>query len=124
MNATRVLVIEDNRDAADSLRELLEWLGCSVVVSYTGRDGIQAARRFHPNIVVCDLGLPGVDGYEVARCLRQDEELGTTRLIALTGYGSKEMREMALQVGFNDYLVKPARAPQLLKLIFDAPSKP
>jgi CheY-like chemotaxis protein len=120
----RVLVIEDNHDAADSLRQVLELLGCTVVVSYTGPDGIEAAKKFCPDVVVCDIGLPGVDGYGVAKALREDDKTSMVTLIALTGYGQEELRDRAMKVGFDDYLVKPARTPQLLKIICDAHSKP
>src|SRR5262249_9229352 len=68
----RVLVVEDNRDAADSLRMLLEIVGYEVTVAYTGTDGLDAARRVNPDVVVCDIGLPGLDGFAVAQALRQE----------------------------------------------------
>jgi len=115
--APRVLIIEDNHDAAESLRQVLELLGCSVIVSYTGLDGIKAAKQFGPDVVICDIGLPGVDGIGVAGALREDERTADVTLIALTGYGQKELREAAMKVGFDDYLVKPARMPRLFDII-------
>src|SRR5262249_28730648 len=91
----RLLIIEDNQDAADSLRDLLELHGCTVEVAYTGPEGVQRAREFRPEAVLCDLGLPGMSGYEVAAQLRQDPALARVRLIAISGYGQEEDRRRA-----------------------------
>ena len=103
----RVLVIEDNEDAADSLREVLEIDEHVVEVAYTGREGIEKAQAFHPDVVLCDIGLPEMDGYEVARTMRADPELGTVGLIALSGYAQPEDVEMASEAGFDAHLAKP-----------------
>jgi PAS domain S-box-containing protein len=103
----RVLVIEDNVDAADSLREVLEIDEHVVEVAYTGREGIEKAQAFRPDVVLCDIGLPEMDGYEVARTLRADPELGTVGLIALSGYAQPEDVEMASEAGFDVHLAKP-----------------
>jgi CheY-like chemotaxis protein len=103
----RVLVVEDNEDAADTLREVLE-LGEHVVeVAYSGRGGIEKARAFHPDIVLCDIGLPEMDGYEVARAMRADPELGRIALIAVSGYAQPEDVAMAKEAGFDAHLTKP-----------------
>ena len=115
--APRVLIIEDNHDAAESLRQVLELLGCSVIVSYTGPDGIQAAKRFGPDVVICDIGLPGLDGYQVAQQLRHQAGLEKILLIAVTGYGQEEDRRQAQQAGFDHHLVKPVDPHFLQKLI-------
>ena len=81
---TRVLVVEDNRDAADSLRLLLGLYGYEVAVAYCGHDGVQAAQQHRPDVVLCDIGLPGLDGYGVARKLRGDPATAQARLIAVT----------------------------------------
>jgi PAS domain S-box-containing protein len=113
----RVLVIEDNRDAADSLKVLLEALGHEAAVAYTGREGVEAARRERPDVVVCDIGLPGMDGFEVARALRRCSDTAGARLIAVTGYGQDGDRERALAAGFDSHLVKPADPAKLLGLL-------
>jgi CheY-like chemotaxis protein len=106
--------VEDNRDAADSLAELLQIFGYDVQVAYTGPEGITAAQLFHPEVVLCDIGLPGVDGYEVARRLRSDDQTATVRLIAITGYGAEADRERAQAAGFDRHLVKPVDPDRLL----------
>jgi CheY-like chemotaxis protein len=83
----RILVIEDNRDSADSLRLLLECYGYEVTVAYSGHDGIQAAEQHQPGVVLCDIGLPGLDGYGVARKLQANPTTAKARLIAVTAYG-------------------------------------
>jgi PAS domain S-box-containing protein len=103
----RVLVIEDNEDAAQSLRDVLELDEHLVEVAYSGRDGIDKARVFHPDIVLCDIGLPEMDGYEVARAIRADPVLGHVGLIALSGYAQPEDVAMAKEAGFDAHLAKP-----------------
>ena len=110
----RVLVVEDNRDAADTLKSLLEALGHRVAVAYTGPAGVAAAVREPPDVVVCDIGLPGMDGYAVARRLREVPETAGVRLIAVTGYGQNGDRDRALAAGFDGHLVKPADLTSLL----------
>jgi CheY-like chemotaxis protein len=105
--ALRVLVIEDNVDAADSLRDYLELGGHEVLVAYTGPEGVEAAARFLPNIVVCDIGLPGMSGWEVARAIRSGASGPPPRLIAITGYGTDEDRRRSTEAGFEVHLTKP-----------------
>ena len=112
-----MLVIEDNRDAADSLKVLLEAVGHEAVVAYTGPEGIGAAHRVRPDVVVCDIGLPGLDGFEVARTIRRYPETAGARLIAVTGYGQDSVREQAFAAGFDSHLVKPADPAKLLGLL-------
>jgi PAS domain S-box-containing protein len=111
--ALRVLVVEDNPDAAESLRRLLRLHGHEVSVAVNGVDGVAEAKRSHPDAVVCDIGLPGMDGYAVATALRGDPETARARLIAVTGYGRAEDRARALSSGFDEHIVKPAD-PELL----------
>jgi PAS domain S-box-containing protein len=115
----RILVIEDNPDAADTLRDLLELFGHEVEVAYTGSEGLEAARRFHPEVVLCDIGLPGMDGYAVARQLREDPGTSCSHLIALTGYGRDSDRQLAEEAGFDLHLVKPV-APDDLRRRLEA----
>jgi CheY-like chemotaxis protein len=103
--AHRVLVVEDNRDVAESLRRLLVACGCQVVVAHTSRDGLKAAREFEPDIVLCDIGLPDADGHVVGSVLRQSNP--GSRLVAVTGHGRPEDRLRALAAGFDQHLVKP-----------------
>ena len=110
----RILVVEDNRDAADTLAELLGLFDYDVAVAYTGLEGVEAALRFRPEVVLCDLGLPGCDGYEVARRLRRAPGTACARLIAVTGYGSIEDHERSREAGFDAHLVKPVDADELL----------
>jgi CheY-like chemotaxis protein len=108
-----VLVVEDNRDAADSLRMFLELAGAQVAVAYTGPEGLQMARQFGPDVVLCDIGLPGLSGYEVARCLRQDPATAGVHLVAVSGYGQPEDREKSRRAGFDAHLVKPVEPGEL-----------
>jgi len=112
-SSRRVLVIEDGVDAADSLRELLELEGHCVAVCYDGPRGIATAREFRPEFVLCDIGLPQMDGYEVARAFRADAQLASARLIALSGYAQPEDLERAAAAGFERHLAKP---PDLTRL--------
>lgn len=113
----RVLVVEDNRDAADSLRMLLEAYGYLVDVAYTGPDGLRAAERHPPEVVICDIGLPGLDGYGVAAALRRNPTTAAARLIALTGYGQEEDKRRAKEAGFDEHLTKPADPAALESLL-------
>jgi signal transduction histidine kinase/DNA-binding response OmpR family regulator len=109
----RVLVVEDNLDAAESLQLLLELLGHEVKAAYTGPAGVETARAWQPDIVLCDIGLPGLDGYGVARELRLHPTTARVRLLALTGYGSDEDRRLSRLAGFDAHLTKPV-APETL----------
>jgi len=121
----RVLVIEDNIDAADSMKTLLEVGGHEVTVAYTGPAGLEAAHRFRPEVVFCDIGLPsGLDGYGVARAMRADPTLNSAYLIALTGYGQEEDRRLAAAVGFNLHLVKPVDPATLGHILATLPAQP
>jgi len=114
----RCLIIEDNRDAAESMAALLELSGHEVTVAHDGTEGVARARLIQPEVVVCDIGLPGgLDGYAVARALRADPELAGCRLIALTGYGQEEDQRRAREAGFDVHLTKPADPEVLRRLI-------
>jgi PAS domain S-box-containing protein len=105
--ARRVLIIEDNPDSASSLRETLELWRHEVAVAHAGPAGIECARVFRPEVVFCDIGLPGMDGYAVARALRADPALSGTRLVALSGYALEEDVERATAAGFDRHIAKP-----------------
>ena len=113
----RVLVIEDNRAAADSLLLLLDLSGHEVQVAYDGTDGVRAAEEWPPDVVLCDIGLPGLDGYGVAAALRQHPATAQARLIAVTAYGSEAARRRSQEVGFEQHLVKPVDPGALLELL-------
>ena len=103
----RVLVIEDNHDVAETLQDVLLLMGHDVRVAFDGPSGIEAAVKFHPDVVLCDIGLPGMDGYEVARRLRADDTLRGVLLVALSGYGQPEDRKRAAEAGFARHVAKP-----------------
>jgi CheY-like chemotaxis protein len=113
----RVLIVEDNRDAAESLRDLLELSGCTVDVAYSGPKAIAAARQSRPDVILCDLGLPGMSGYEVATLLRHDDSLGDLRLIAISGYGQEEDQRRSRDAGFDLHLTKPVDFEALRRLL-------
>ncbi|HSP81967.1 MAG TPA: response regulator, partial [Myxococcaceae bacterium] len=103
----RSLVIEDNVDAAESLKEALELSGHAVSVAHSGSEGLARARELSPEVILCDIGLPGMDGYEVARALRADPALRSVGLVALTGYASPDDQRRAREAGFQLHLAKP-----------------
>lgn len=112
----RVLIIEDNVDAAESLREVLELGEHEVEVAYDGPEGLAKANTFRPEIVLCDIGLPGMDGFEVAKGFRAHRELGAIRLVALSGYALPEDIRRAVEAGFDQHLAKPPSLQKLEKI--------
>ena len=108
--AQKILVVDDNQDAADSLAMLLQVEGHETSCVYSGAAGIGAFASFGPDVIMLDIGLPGIDGYEVARQIRALPGGDRVRIIALTGYGQPEDRQRALQSGFDDHMVKPVRS--------------
>ena len=113
----RVLIIEDNPDAALSLRDAMELAGHEVRVAYDSVEGLEIARQFCPEVLLCDIGLPTMDGYQVARSFRSDERLRSTYMIAVTGYAGEEDRERALRSGFDRHLGKPPDIELLNQLL-------
>ncbi len=122
--ARRVLVIEDNRDAAETLREALQLEGHDVAVALTGPEGLEKARALKPEIVLCDIGLPQLDGYAVARELRRDPELRAAHLVALTGYALPDDVQRSLAAGFDRHMVKPPDLAELQALLAGVPRRP
>ena len=102
-----VLVIEDNQDAGETLKDLLEIAGHRVWLACDGRTAVALAREHHPEVVICDIGLPDMSGYEVARKLRDDPAMQACWLVALTGYAQPDDRERAADAGFDAHLAKP-----------------
>jgi two-component system CheB/CheR fusion protein len=117
----RVLVIEDQQDAAMVLETALSMLGLEVRVAANGHAGIELAREFHPEIVLCDIGLPGMDGYDVARAFRSDDALRDSFLVALSGYAQPEDIERATTAGFSRHVAKPATLETLTRVIAEVP---
>jgi signal transduction histidine kinase/CheY-like chemotaxis protein len=113
----RVLLVEDSRDSAALLARVLRLFGHEVLVAHDGREALSEAPGFRPNVVVTDIGLPGLDGYELARHFRQDPSLGNPLLVAVTGYGRAEDAQKARDAGFDHHLVKPVDVEALASLI-------
>ncbi len=120
-NRRRILIIEDNIDAADTLREALEFCEHEVEVAYSGPDGIEKARQLHPNVVLCDIGLPGMDGYRVACALRADDSFKGLFLVALSGYALPDDLERADAAGFDRHLAKPPSLEKIQELLDSLP---
>ena len=104
----RILVVDDNVDGARTLGHLLRSLGHEVHVAFTSQEGLAEAHTFQPQVVFLDLGLPGMDGFEVARAMRKMPGMDQVRLVALTGYGREEDRQRSREAGFDEHFVKPA----------------
>jgi signal transduction histidine kinase/CheY-like chemotaxis protein len=112
-----VLIIEDNADTRDVLKLMLEVDGATVETAEDGEAGLHAVERMRPDVVLCDIGLPDIDGFEVARRIRARADLAATRLIALTGYGQAEDMRQALKAGFEAHLTKPVNLEALMALL-------
>jgi CheY-like chemotaxis protein len=104
----RVLVVDDNEDAAESLAVLLELSGHQTRVANDGESAVRTAHEFRPDVVFLDIGMPGKDGYEVAKELRESAQTRDAVLVALTGWGAKDDRARSRQAGFDHHLTKPA----------------
>jgi CheY-like chemotaxis protein len=113
----RILIVDDNRDAAISLGMLLELSGYEIETAYDGSAAIDAAARFQPQVILLDIGLPGLDGYEVARRMRSEPWGKQATLVAVTGWGQAEDRERSKAAGFDAHLVKPVDHDALVKLL-------
>jgi CheY-like chemotaxis protein len=109
----RILVVDDNVDAAESIAMLLGMQGHEVRSVHSAEDALDVVPNFKPDVVLLDIGLPGMDGYEVARRLRSDQAIERLRLVAVTGYGQQEDRDRARAAGFDEHLVKPVEPETL-----------
>jgi two-component system CheB/CheR fusion protein len=118
----RVLVIEDNPDGADSLSDALRLEGHTVRTANDGPTGLGIMREFRPEVVLCDVGLPGMDGYQVVHSVRSDPALSSTYMVALTGYALPEDQRRATEAGFNVHLAKPPSMEGLERLLAEAPA--
>ncbi len=117
---TRVLIVEDNHDSRVTLEKLLRLYGCEVSTASDGRAGFEAIERLKPDVALVDIGLPGMDGYEVARRVRSDLGGSPVRLVAVTGYGRAEDREAVFKAGFDAHLVKPIDPKELVRTLTKA----
>jgi CheY-like chemotaxis protein len=117
LEGRRVLVVDDNGDAAESLAMLLQAAGAEVRTAMNGPAGLEAARRFTPHAILLDLGMPGMDGFEVARRLRAEPGQERALLVALTGWGQEEDRRRTRDSGFDHHLTKPVDVDQLLDIL-------
>ncbi len=117
----RVLVVEDNEDSAEMLRMLLSLRSHEVEVAHDGPAALEAARRFQPQVIVCDIGLPHMNGYEVAKQVRALRAIVRPTLIALSGYGQDEDRRRGSDAGFEHHLVKPVEPRALFALLDSLP---
>ena len=113
----RVLVVDDNKDAAQSLATLLEMTGHEVQLAYDGFSALQIAMDYLPQVVLLDIGLPGLNGYAVAQRIRQQDALKNIVLVALTGYGLASDRQRSLDAGFNHHLAKPADFDEIVNIL-------
>jgi CheY-like chemotaxis protein/nitrogen-specific signal transduction histidine kinase len=116
----RVLVVDDSGDTAESAAVLLRMLGHQVETARDGHSALQAARAFRPEVVLLDIGLPGMSGYDVARALRAEAGDGALLLVAVTGYGQDEDRRRSAEAGFDGHLVKPVDPAAIQALLQDA----
>jgi CheY-like chemotaxis protein len=116
---SRVLVVDDNVDTARSIARLLNLLGHSVEIAHDGPAAIETARAFRPDVLLLDIGLPTMDGYEVARRLRAEDCGKHARIIAITGYGQDEDRRRSGEAGFDHHLIKPVDFRSLVTLLAD-----
>ncbi len=124
LDKTRVLVVDDNHDAGDTMSQILELLGADV---RTARDGLQALAAFadyRPSVVLLDIGMPGMNGYEVAQAIRARYPGDATKLVALTGWGQDEDRRKARDAGFDHHMVKPADIAALEALLSSMQATP
>lgn len=118
MSKRRVLIVEDNQDAGEMYRILIELAGHEVMLAENGARGLELLKSARPDIALVDIGLPGMDGYEIARRFRAEPDADKVLLVALTGYGSSSDRDRSRQAGFDLHLIKPVD-PQALQELLD-----
>lgn len=119
-----MLVVDDNVDAAESIAKILRLFGHEASCAYDGLSALSAAQAYRPDVIVLDIGLPGMDGYEVARRLRENAAFKRTPLVAITGYGQDEDRMQSEQAGFDRHLTKPVDPDALQALLTSFPARP
>lgn len=119
----RILVVDDNSEAADISAELLELHGYRTAVAYSGMTGLEAVRTFQPHAVLLDLGMPGMDGYQVAAALRAVPDYDDVALIAFTAWGDVLTRQRVVATGFDEHVIKPANLERILAAVRNALAK-
>lgn len=119
----KVLIIDDNKDLAEILCDLVGFLGHKTICAHSGYDGIKKAREFMPDAVICDIGLPGMNGYEVAKTMRKDFKLKKMYLVALSGYAGPDDLKLSRESGFDRHLSKPADISAIERVLAEAAIK-
>ncbi len=120
----RILVVDDNRDSADSLASMLTFMGHEAHTAYSGRDALATAASFEPALIFIDIGMPDLNGYEVTRLIRAESWGQTIRVIALTGWGQESDRARSKEAGCDDHLVKPVELAVLEGVLGDQAPRP
>jgi CheY-like chemotaxis protein len=116
-SGVKILVVDDHVDSADSLALYLRVSGYEVLPVYTGADALKAVTEFPPDLVLLDINMPGLNGYDTMRCLREHPGSAQALFVAMSGYSAREKKKMALDAGFDHYLVKPLEPEQLEQFI-------
>jgi CheY-like chemotaxis protein len=116
-SSRRVLIVDDNKDAADSMALLVETVGHKVRTAYDGHGALDAAFAFAPHVLLLDLGVPGLNGFEIARSIRRQPWGKTVALIAVTGWGQEQDRRRTAEAGFDAHLIKPVSKADLLSAL-------
>jgi CheY-like chemotaxis protein len=122
VNRQRILLVEDNLDVADSMSLLLTIYGHEVLIAHNGREAVEIALREQPAIVLMDIGLPCMDGYQSCRAMR-NAGLTDTLIVAVTGYGQERDKQKAAESGFDRYLIKPLDSQAITDLLACLPAK-
>ena len=113
----RILVVDDDKNCAQTAMWLLEMLGHIAQMAMDGRTAIELAKSFHPDVVLCDIGMPGMNGYVICKAMRKEPVLQNTLFVAQTGWGQKEHRERSKEAGFDYHLVKPIDIEMLKNIL-------
>lgn len=114
-----IIIIDDNKDLNETTCELLNLIGYDTISALSGEEGIAKAKAHKPKVILCDIGMPGMNGYEVAKLIRQDNELKDVYLIAMSGYSNHIDIEHSMEAGFDKYLSKPVSFEVLEKLLYE-----
>jgi CheY-like chemotaxis protein len=122
-SSRRILLVDDNVDAAKTLAMLLRYQGQQVTIVHDGVAALEAVAHNKPDLILLDIGLPRMDGYEVARQIREQRDYDDVVLIALTGWGQEEDRRRSREAGFNEHLTKPVDQKTLQRILMDLPPK-
>jgi CheY-like chemotaxis protein len=117
LDRQRILLVDDDRDSAESLGLLLRLLGAETTVTYSGPEALSIVERSKPTVIILDIGMPGMDGYEVARAIRAQPALSDVVLVALSGWGQDDDRAQSRAAGFDHHLVKPVEPDRLLEIL-------